>query len=307
MTPPDFYKVIKDFVKDIVITYPEIKLNNDLQTIHDAPEDGPKESFDLIFEYMLKIIPGFFFDILYEKETLFDDSRFFLPDIDFKLLWNENITERTKTIIWKYLKLVLLIIVGHMNVGEQFGDTAKLFETLNEHDLKQRLNDAVKDIHSFFEADGKSIPNPDKLHDHLSGMMEGKLGSLAKEIAEETVGDMKDLQDTESVNDVFQKMFRDPSKLMGLVSTVGDKIDKKIKSGDLKESELIEEASEMLKKMKDMPGMSQFESMFKQFGKVDLNAMQSKMNSKLNAVKTRERLQEKLKKRQAKDPEKKKK
>jgi hypothetical protein len=76
--------------------------------------------------------------------------------------------------------------------------------------------------------------------------------------------------------------------------TVGDKIEKKIKSGDVKESELIAEASEMLQKMKDMPGMKQFETMFKQFGKMDTGAMQTKMDQNMKKAKNRERLKEKL-------------
>jgi hypothetical protein len=50
--------------------------------------------------------------------------------------------------------------------------------------------------------------------------------------------------------------------IFGCKNTTEKKIDKKIKSGDLKESELIEEAAMMFQKIKGMPGMSQFESMF---------------------------------------------
>jgi hypothetical protein len=95
-------------------------------------------------------------------------------------------------------------------------------------------------------------------------------------------------------------MFSNPTQMVGLMQNIGDKIDKKIKSGDLKESELMEEAMDMLGKMKDMPGMKQFEQMFNKFGgKMDLNAVRSQLNSKLNQSKTKERLQAKLKKKQA--------
>ena len=40
-----------------------------------------------------------------------------------------------------------------------------------------------------------------------------------------------------------------------MVKKVGNKIEQKIKSGELKESELMEEAQEMMKKMNGMPGM----------------------------------------------------
>ena len=48
-------------------------------------------------------------------------------------------------------------------------------------------------------------------------------------------------------------MFKNPEKLMNLVSNVGSKLDSKIKSGKIKESELMEEAAEMMDKMKNMP------------------------------------------------------
>ena len=85
---------------------------------------------------------------------------------------------------------------------------------------------------------------------------------------------------------------------------IGDKIDKKIKSGDLKESELMEEAMDMLGKMKDMPGMKHFEQMFNKFGggKMDFSSMQSQLNSKLQQSKLKERLQAKLKKKQGETP-----
>jgi hypothetical protein len=133
------------------------------------------------------------------------------------------------------------------------------------------------------------------MKEHLNGLMNGKIGSLAKEIAEESIGD---INDPKVADDAFKNMFANPTQMVGLMHNIGDKIDKKIKSGDIKESELMEEAMDMLGKMKDMPGMKHFEQMFNKFGggKMDLNAMQSQMNSKLNQAKMKERLQNKLKK-----------
>ena len=117
-------------------------------------------------------------------------------------------------------------------------------------------------------------------------MMDGKIGSLAKEIAEETVG-------TDPQEDIIKDMMSDPTKMFKLMNNVGDKISNKIKSGQLKESELIEEATEMLKHMKNMPGMKQFESMFNQFGTPNLN-------QHLKKAKTKDRLRAKLANRETK-------
>jgi hypothetical protein len=294
MIPPNFYKVVKDFIRDILGTFPELgtTLTDEMKHIHtteltDPVEESLSKSYNVIYEHVLKEFPLRFFDILYEKPELFKESRFFLPGIDFKTLWNENITEKTKNIIWKYLKLILLMIHG----GE--GEHSKLFENINMDELKEKINESMKDIHTFF--DSENVPNPEDMKEHLNGLMNGKIGSLAKEIAEESIGDINDptVADT-----AFKNMFSNPTQMVGLMHNIGDKIDKKIKSGDIKESELMEEAMDMIGKMKDMPGMKQFEQMFNKFGggKMDLSAMQSQMNAKLSQAKMKERLQNKLKK-----------
>ena len=95
---------------------------------------------------------------------------------------------------------------------------------------------------------------------------------------------------------------------MDLIKNVGSKLDEKIKSGEIKESELIEEASDLLKNMKDMPGMGNIQSMLGKMGgggmpnmggknsKINVGAMQAQMQQNLRKAKMRERLQAKQKK-----------
>ena len=46
----------------------------------------------------------------------------------------------------------------------------------------------------------EDLPDPEKLHDHISGLLDGHLGCLAKEIAEETANEMNlDLKYVSSV------------------------------------------------------------------------------------------------------------
>jgi len=84
---------------------------------------------------------------------------------------------------------------------------------------------------------------------------------------------------------------------MGLVKNVGGKLDSKIKSGEIKESELMQEASDLLTKMKDMPGMGDIQSMLKkmgmgggQGGKVNLGAMENALNQNLKRAQMKERI-----------------
>ena len=283
MSLTEFVKVTKDFVNDLLATFPELETNLDpkLKAVRDGCGPDDPQVLEL-FEYISATWSSNFFDILGEKETLFATECFLLPNIDFKVLWNENITEKTKLVIWKYLKLLILTVIGNMSDNES---AEKLFEGLREEELKEKLDDATKDIHDFFK--DMPVPDPEKLQDHIKGLMSGKLGDLAKEIANETVG--------EATPEKVQDMIKNPAKMFGLVQSVGKKIDGKIKSGELKESELMEEASEMLKKIKDMPGLDELFKKFAGGGKMDMAGMQSKLNQNLKSAKTKERLQQKLK------------
>ena len=53
---------------------------------------------------------------------------------------------------------------------------------------------------------------------------------------------------------------------MNMVKNVGSKLDEKLKSGEIKESELMKEASELMEKMKNMPGMKNMDSLLSKMG-----------------------------------------
>ena len=89
-----------------------------------------------------------------------------------------------------------------------------------------------------------------------------------------------------------------------MVKKVGNKIEQKIKSGEIKESELMEEAQEMMKKMNTMPGMKNFQKMFGNMGmpgmggkKMNMGHFNTAMHNNIKKSKQRERMLEKLKRR----------
>ena len=151
------------------------------------------------------------------------------------------------------------------------------------------------------------MPDPEEIHAHLDGMLDGKLGKLAKDIADETAKELNiDLNDGSSAESVFKNLFKRPDKLMSLVKNVGSKLDEKMKTGDIKESELLEEASEMMNKMKNMPGMGNLKEMFGKMGmggKMDINAMRNNIAKNMRNAKQRERMKEKLFERQRNSPQ----
>lgn len=326
----EFCKVIREFIPDFLNTFPEYekKLHPGIQHMLNEKYVTNDEclvvtdDMNEVYKHSMKYIPNRFFDILYQNVELFEckdtedlHSHEFIIGINFSQLWNLDIGEKTREILWKYLQLMLFALVTDMKEKAEFGDTAKLFEAIHEDEFKSKLEETMKNIHSYFETSGnefnipkEDLPDPEKIHEHLDGMMNGKIGNLAKEIAEETIRDLDiDLEGNGNEKDasqyIFQKLFKNPAKLMDITKKIGSTLDEKIKNGELKESELMEEASELMKKMKDMPGMENMSELFKsmsgQKGKMNYGAMQSHFQRDMQKAKLRERLQEKLQKKNA--------
>ena len=44
----------------------------------------------------------------------------------------------TKSTIWKYLQLILFSIVPNITSEDSFGDSAKLFEAINQDEFKEK-------------------------------------------------------------------------------------------------------------------------------------------------------------------------
>lgn len=306
----EFKKVIVDLVNDLKVTFPEYEpIINKWWTKHDAGDVATFEQGTLVpvFEFCKKKFPPRFFDILYQNEDMFkEDSTVdteFLPNIYFKSLWAFDISQKTRDTIWKYLQLILFSVVGSLDNKDMFGDTAKLFEGIDENEFKTKLAETMENMQHIFEAKNDAegeepavnMPNADDIHQHIAGMLDGKLGSLAKEIAEETASDLNlDMENVTDVKGVFSSLMKNPTKLMGLVKNVGSKIDTKIKSGEMKESELISEATEMLQKMKSMPGMGNIQEMLQKMGmggaKPNMGAMEAQLERNLKTAKMKERL-----------------
>ena len=277
--PEEFTKVIYDLTNDILFTFPEYNENMNVD-LFNIKETKDEDSVRNVYEHIKKVMPERFFDILYKNEDMFtndDVNTEFLPGIDFKELWSNDISEKTKEIIWKYLQLILFTVIGKLNDQNSFGDTAKLFDSINEEELKGKLEETLNNFQNMMGSDDPIIdvsgidmdqlPKPEQIQDHINGLLDGKLGKLAREIAEETAGELNlDAENATSVNDVFKNLFKNPGKLMNLVQNVGGKLDSKIKSGDIKESEIMQEASELLTKMKDMPGMGDIQEMMSKMG-----------------------------------------
>jgi hypothetical protein len=334
--PENFKTIINDFTNDLSITFPEYTYLWDKWRTPDISDEDLAE----IFNFCVKAYPERFFDILYQKEEIFnenDDTNVnFLPNVSFKLLYScENVSEQTKKTIWKYLQLILFTVVGGVKDKTSFGDAANMFEGIGEEELHSKLQETMEGMTDFFknmtdnlkfptdstdssfnetenpfntffnEEDSKpgestpfdkfsktfkdmGMPDISKVQEHLKTIFEGKIGKLAKEMAEEISEEFSDLLgkdggDIKNPQDIIKKLMKDPKKVMELMKTVGGKLDNKMKSGEISREELMKEASEMMNKMKDMGGNDSFNDMFKNMAK-NMGAMGKNMKMDTNAL-----------------------
>ena len=294
--------VICDMINDLQTTFPEFK--DELQNIKSTMDDVAGKT--AIIEYCLKVYPQRFFDILYKNDEMFTDKEInteFLPNIDFvHLIKAKDVTENTQNAIWKYLQIILFSIVGSLKDKEDFGDAASLFAGIQEDDLQDKMKEVFENMEGFFtnlnddspneegvkegvkeeskeeSKDGTSgmpqMPDLDGIRDHLQNLFNGKIGGLAKEMAEEISGDFQNMFGSEenfsnvrSTKDIFSKLIRNPNKIKDIIKKVTTKLEEKMKSGNVSKQELMTEASEIMKKMKEMGNGGEFEEMMKNMAK----------------------------------------
>lgn len=317
-----FISILQDFTRDLLTTFPEYAETLDPRLKKVINNSNDPENTQSLLDYCKKIYPERFFDLLYKNNKIFVNMAYnthFLPNIEFKDVWKQDISDKTRTIIWKYLQLVCFIVINGENDVDSFGDTTKLFEAIGEEELKKKLGETISQMSEFLDISGtgnplnpffdisENLPDPEELHEHINGLMNGKLGRLASEITEETMKEFTDLSGISSVGDVFKNLFKNPGKLMKMVKKLGDSLDSKIKSGEIKESELMEEAAELMEKLKKVPGMKNMKDIFGQMGldgldmlggkgngKLNLGAMQGQMNRNVRMAKQRDRMRAKL-------------
>jgi len=347
---PDFKKIISDFVADIATVFPEH--GEACAAVYNMDTAA-------VFEHCKRTYAPHFFNILYRNDTvLFADPIELLPGLNFKALWEtSDVSEATKEAVWKYLQLVMFSVVSDLSDTSTFGDAAKLFEAIDESVLKSKLEEVMEQMQDMFKTDAPATDtaasnnnnnnegsanegsanappapdgafDPNSMHEHLSGLLGGKIGNLAKEIAEETAAELNlKPEDEASVQSVFQNLFKNPGKLMGIVKSVGKKLDAKMKSGEIKESEIMQEASDLMNKMKKMPGVNNMADLLKKMGdmggmggmggmadiakmaasmglggkngKLNMGAMQSHLNKNMKSAQTKERMLQKLEQRKA--------
>lgn len=208
--PDKFPSLIIDFTQALSVTFPEY--SSLWSKYH-------KETTELewleLYQYCLDIYPELFFQILYQNDDFFEvanaDKTFLLPNVNFSRLYNmEGVTDNTKQSIWKYLQLVLFAVIGSVKESVNFGESASMFEGMDEKELHGKLADAMKDIGSFFsnmeenakKASDETEENMENMEKEINESFTEFAETFAKEMGS---GDGEEMQN--NMNKMFDKMF----------------------------------------------------------------------------------------------------
>jgi len=347
--PEKFESVIIDFANDLSVTFPEYKDRLEKWQSNITPDSlmsiykycltlYPKHFFNILYQN----------DDIFKDNS--ENTQFF-PDIEFSELFHcEGVSGNTKKTIWKYLQLILFTIIQDVKDKANFGDSMNIFDGINDGELQEKLKETMESMSDFFSKmknspfesshetapdSGASEPNPfeefkknfpmpenmnmpnmpnmENVHDHLQSLFNGKIGALAKEMAEEITDEFKDILGEEAANlnnteDAMKLFMKDPKKLISLMKKISTKLDEKMKNGDVSKEEMMKEASEMMNKMKEMGGGENMKEMFEKFAKgmgglgknarLDTNAIARMTSMEENRNRMRSKMQHKKEKQQ---------
>lgn len=294
----EFKKIITDLIDDLLTTFPEYS-----EKIKDWWSNDNKNFLKIFKHCQKEYPLYFFDILYKNKESFESNGFEIVPNIKLKdILYTENISENTYEVIWKYLQLILFTIINTIQDKNAFGDATKnLFSAISPETMQEKLEEVMNDIQELFsqqqngdnssdspfdfdtefqsehernsspqptrDQSGNSPPMPDleEIQNHLHELMDGKIGQFAMEMAEDWFREFDFDSSSENItsNAFFEKLLKDPSKMMSLMQNVFNKFQEKINAGELTQEEIIKESKAMLEKLKGIkiPGMEKMMSM----------------------------------------------
>lgn len=327
---PEFQKVMSSFILDLKTTFPEYtsildKWCNNMDTLFVfCKKKYPKCHKDIlnknvnIFTESSKIdtefLPHIHFKNLWQYEDLSVSNK--------EVIWG-----------YLKLILLSLKVEDHeeIDLDEAFDSVQELFKTMKEVEQNRvesetldvsdgdrdgdddEVYDADNESHksSLNNIDISSLPRNTKQNENddrgvggggggggsppldlLNNLFGGTLGTIAKDIASEMTDDLQ-VEENTSIEDAMKKIFNNPTKIASLFKSVSDKLDTKMSSGEINNSELLEETTNIMNQFKNIPGLNNLNKMFGDLDKIEKNP---RFKQKSREEKIKERLRNKVNK-----------
>lgn len=247
------FNIFNEFIRDLSKTFPEIK-NSLYRNYESCLIDGDKNLSDFPkLKRFLELIGDYEKFIVDKNLEFFDLEVEFLEEISFKRLWEKNISNKTRESIWKYLQTFQLININ-LKSSQELKNVLDDLGTDKEINVNKETVKDLKKMKKLSDNVQKDIPGENELDSMLSGMMDGGIGDIAKEVAkglniEEMFGDV---DENSNPADLITKLM-DPEKMGSIFNDISSVMDNKMKNGELTEDKLKSEAESMMNIMGDNP------------------------------------------------------
>ena len=273
----------RTFINDITITFPEYS-ERLLESYQCCFEDN--ELNEKLRQFLNNVYKNI--DMISERdESLFSNDPILLDNVSFKMMWNSNISMKTKNTIWKYLQSFCIFKIRLLTSNSDIERVKKLIE--NKNKLKKPDKLVVKHMKLIKKLNSSILDNEMRTPPEENSSMEGmenllkntSIGKIAEEITQELnldemLGNIDESQGIEQIfnGDTMSKLF----------TTINSKMASR--QGQFNPNELMKEATSICSSMQGNP---LFNSLMGMQGD-----MLSQMQSNTPTNPTRERLKKKI-------------
>lgn len=251
----NFY--FRTFLNEIVTIIPEFKETID-KNYAEVLENDNLSSDNYAKEYMTSI-EKYHSEIANKNDKLFkgEESVLILKELDFRELWSKDLSDNTRENVWKYLQT--LYVLGRKIITDD-EDVSKMLDELNNSDKEsmakhqKEMMDMINNMSQLNQDPEENKPSPEVENLFNNGI----ISDIAKELTGELDLEKMDMGNPKNMNEAFSNIMGGGggNNFFNLISKVGEKIQKKVESGQINQGDLINEAHKMMGGLKNPEQMA---------------------------------------------------
>jgi hypothetical protein len=288
------FSLFSDFIRDLSKTYPEIKsclyrnYEGCLLEGDKSLSDQPKlEKFLTLIGEHEKLITD-------KNLEFFDLEVEFLEEISFKILWEKNISNKTRESIWKYLQTFQIININ-LRSSQQLKDALSQIGTDTEVKVDRKTAKDLNKLKKLSSSVKEEVKGEESELDQMLGpLMDSGIGDIAKEVAKTMdIEKMFGSIDENSNPMELMAQMMNPEKMGSIFQNINSVMEQKMDSGELTKEGLKGEAEGMMGSLGENP---MFKNMMEGLGPtMDMSSnSQGDINSQPVQELTKEEKQKKL-------------
>jgi hypothetical protein len=248
------FSLFSDFIRDLSKTYPEIKsclyrnYEGCLLEGDKSLSDQPKlEKFLTLIGEHEKLITD-------KNLEFFDLEVEFLEEISFKILWEKNISNKTRESIWKYLQTFQIININ-LRSSQQLKDALSQIGTDTEVEVNRKTAKDLKKLKKLSSSVKEEIKGEETDLDQMLGpLMDSGIGDIAKEVAKTMdIEKMFGSIDENSNPMELMAQMMNPEKMGSIFQNINSVMEQKVGTGELTKEGLKGEAEGMMGSLGENP------------------------------------------------------